>query len=198
MLRLAAARAAAPRTLSRSSAITRTSTALLPALSSHRLPVLSTSSFPTSPSSAVRCFSAAAAATTDAEDSHSDFAPVQKQRPNSSGPTNSVESAKAQIAQDVSSHEVFLYMKGTPSQPRCGFSANVVKILSAYPGVKFGSRDVLEDDLVREAIKQYSDWPTLPQLFVKGEFVGGSDIVSNMFKSGELDKLLGATKKMSQ
>lgn len=67
-----------------------------------------------------------------------------------------LDDAKTQIQRDISEHPVFLYMKGTPSQPQCGFSANVVKILGAYPGVKFGSRNVLEDEYVREAIKQFS------------------------------------------
>jgi monothiol glutaredoxin len=125
-----------------------------------------------------------------AAESHNDFARQSKARV-----STGLEDAKNQITKDIGTHEVFLYMKGSPAQPRCGFSANVVKILNAYPGVKFGSRDVLEDEYVREAIKQFSDWPTLPQLFVKGEFVGGSDIVGNMYKSGELDKLLGASPK---
>jgi len=123
----------------------------------------------------------------DEEDSHSDFKPIRKQHVGASG---SFEAAKSQIQKDISTHDVFLYMKGTPDAPKCGFSANVVRILSAYPNVKYGSRDVLEDEYVREAIKQFSDWPTLPQLFIHGEFVGGSDIVGNMYKSGELDKLL--------
>ena len=105
--------------------------------------------------------------------------------------STSEDDAKRLIENDIKSHHVFVYMKGTPQQPKCGFSANVCRILGAYPGVKFGSRDVLEDEHIRTAIKQFSDWPTLPQLFVKGEFVGGSDIVGNMYKSGELDKILG-------
>ena len=174
--------------------------------------------------------------------SHSDFAPQYKQSVSSS-----LEEAKQAIEKDIATHNVFVYMKGSPDSPKCGFSANVCRILNAYPGVKYGSRDVLEDEFVRQAIKQFSyeqhklqhtppsararslarmhswcrvdwigdppartltdcslvrpllfflvvsDWPTLPQVFVKGEFVGGSDIVGNMYKSGELDKLLGAT-----
>ena len=80
-------------------------------------------------------------------------------------------------------------MKGSPASPKCGFSANVVRILQ-HLGAAFSSRDVLEDPTVREAVKQFSDWPTLPQLYVNGEFVGGSDIITQMFKSGELEKLL--------
>lgn len=104
------------------------------------------------------------------------------------------------IKQDITSHSVFLYMKGTPDSPRCGFSANVVKLLK-HLGAEFSARDVLADDTMREAVKQYSDWPTLPQLYVSGEFVGGSDIVTSLFKSGELEKLLteaGAIKKQAQ
>ena len=80
-------------------------------------------------------------------------------------------------------------MKGNPSAPKCGFSANVVRILQ-HLQCSFSSRDVLEDPAIREAVKAFSDWPTLPQLYVRGEFVGGSDIISQMFKSGELEKLL--------
>jgi monothiol glutaredoxin len=89
----------------------------------------------------------------------------------------SEDDARRLIENDIKSHDVFVYMKGTPAQPRCGFSANVCRILNSYPDVKYGSRDVLEDEQIRQAIKQFSDWPTLPQVFVKGEFVGGSDII---------------------
>jgi len=82
-----------------------------------------------------------------------------------------------------------LYMKGTPDAPRCGFSANVVKILQ-HLNSEFSSVDVLQNDSIRQAIKTFSDWPTLPQLYIKGEFVGGSDIISQLFKSGELKQLL--------
>ena len=85
----------------------------------------------------------------------------------------------------VKSNDVMLFMKGTPVFPQCGFSAATVQILS-YFGVKFQSANVLEDDGIREGIKEYSDWPTIPQLYVKGEFVGGCDIVKEMFESGEL------------
>jgi len=82
-----------------------------------------------------------------------------------------------------------LYMKGTPSQPQCGFSMQVVRILNAV-GVDYASVNVLEFPAIREGIKEYSDWPTIPQLYVKGEFVGGCDIVSSMFTDGELDDYL--------
>lgn len=98
-----------------------------------------------------------------------------------------------QVTQDrideaVKSNDVFLFMKGTPVFPQCGFSAATVQILS-YFGVKFGSFNVLDDMEVRQGIKEYSDWPTIPQLYVKGEFVGGCDIVREMAESGELDQL---------
>jgi len=98
-----------------------------------------------------------------------------------------------QITQDriddaVKSNEIMLFMKGTPVFPQCGFSAATVQILS-YFGVKFQSLNVLEDADVRQGIKEYSDWPTIPQLYVKGEFVGGCDIIREMAESGELDEL---------
>ena len=93
------------------------------------------------------------------------------------------------IQGDISSNDVFLYMKGTPMFPQCGFSARVVQILT-HLGVPFQSSNVLEDMELREGIKQYSQWPTIPQLYVKGEFVGGCDIVTEMFQSGELETLL--------
>lgn len=125
------------------------------------------------------------------QDSHDDFKPKIK---TPSTPQDAFEEAKETIKKDVTSHAVFLYMKGTPDEPRCGFSANVAKILK-HMGVQFGSRDVLADNVIREAIKSYSDWPTLPQLYVNGEFVGGSDIVTQMFRTGELQKLVDSTKK---
>ncbi|CDO58481.1 Uncharacterized monothiol glutaredoxin ycf64-like [Candidatus Phaeomarinobacter ectocarpi] len=85
----------------------------------------------------------------------------------------------------IKSDDVMLFMKGTPVFPQCGFSSTVVQILS-YLGVKFSSMNVLEDDDVREGIKQFSNWPTIPQLYVKGEFVGGCDILREMFEEGEL------------
>ena len=93
------------------------------------------------------------------------------------------------IKQDVSSNPVVLFMKGTPVFPQCGFSAAVVQILT-HMGVKFKGVDVLTDPEIRQGIKEYSSWPTIPQLYVKGEFVGGCDIVREMFESGELKSLL--------
>ena len=92
---------------------------------------------------------------------------------------------QAQIAADVKSNDVLLYMKGTPAFPQCGFSAVTVQILNLI-GVKFKAVNVLEDQDVREGIKAFSNWPTIPQLYVKGEFVGGADIVKEMFEQEEL------------
>jgi monothiol glutaredoxin len=93
----------------------------------------------------------------------------------------------AQIDEQVKSNDVFLYMKGTPDFPMCGFSGRVVQILN-YLGVDFNSANVLEDQELREGIKAYTNWPTIPQLYVKGEFVGGADIVTEMFQAGELQQ----------
>ncbi|MEE8533620.1 MAG: Grx4 family monothiol glutaredoxin [Alphaproteobacteria bacterium] len=93
------------------------------------------------------------------------------------------------IRQDVSSSQVVLYMKGTPIFPQCGFSAAVIQILGDL-GVKFKGIDVLADPRLREGIKAYSEWPTIPQLYVKGEFVGGCDIVREMHETGELEALM--------
>jgi len=93
------------------------------------------------------------------------------------------------IAQAVEQNPVVLFMKGTPDQPRCGFSSVAVQILD-HLGVDFVGVDVLQDDGLREGIKSFSDWPTIPQLYVKGEFVGGCDIMREMFQAGELQTLL--------
>lgn len=95
----------------------------------------------------------------------------------------------ARIQEDVNANPVVLYMKGTPVFPQCGFSAQVVQALSLL-GVKFKSFDVLSDDDLRQGIKEFSHWPTIPQLYVKGEFIGGCDIVREMYQSGELAQLL--------
>ncbi|HEX3499485.1 MAG TPA: Grx4 family monothiol glutaredoxin [Stellaceae bacterium] len=93
------------------------------------------------------------------------------------------------IKQDVTSNPVVLYMKGTPVFPQCGFSAAVVQILSEL-GVKFKGIDVLTDPEIRQGIKEFSSWPTIPQLYVKGEFIGGCDIIREMAETGELKQLL--------
>ena len=92
------------------------------------------------------------------------------------------------IQQEIESSDVVLFMKGSPIFPQCGFSSTVVQVLT-HTGVKFKGIDVLQDPQVREGIKQFSDWPTIPQLYVKGEFVGGCDIVREMFESGELAQM---------
>ena len=97
--------------------------------------------------------------------------------------------AREFIAQTVAQNPVVLFMKGTPDQPRCGFSAVVVQILD-HLDVPFVGVDVLQDDDIRHEIKSFTDWPTIPQLYVKGEFVGGSDIVREMFQTGELKPFL--------
>ena len=93
------------------------------------------------------------------------------------------------IKQDVTSNPVVLYMKGTPVFPQCGFSAAVVQILS-HIGVKFKGIDVLTDPGIRQGIKEFSNWPTIPQLYVKGEFIGGCDIIREMYETGELQQVL--------
>ena len=89
----------------------------------------------------------------------------------------------------IADNGVVLFMKGTPEQPRCGFSSLVVQVLD-HLGVEYVGVDVLQDEALREGIKTYSDWPTIPQLYLKGEFIGGADIVREMFQSGELKTFL--------
>jgi monothiol glutaredoxin len=100
-------------------------------------------------------------------------------------------SAKETIQQTVTTHDVVLFMKGTKTMPQCGFSSRVAGVLN-FMGVEFADVNVLADEDIRQGIKDYSDWPTIPQLYVKGEFVGGCDIVTEMTLSGELDQLLEA------
>jgi len=97
--------------------------------------------------------------------------------------------AHAFIAKTLADNPVVLFMKGVPEQPRCGFSAQVVQILD-HLGVDFVGVDVLQDESLRNGVKSFTDWPTIPQLYVKGEFVGGCDIVREMFQSGELKPFL--------
>jgi len=94
-----------------------------------------------------------------------------------------------QISNEIASQDVVLFMKGTPVFPQCGFSAAVVGVLS-HLGVKFRGVNVLEDDAIREGIKEFTNWPTIPQLYVKGEFIGGCDIIREMYETGELIELL--------
>jgi len=99
-------------------------------------------------------------------------------------------SVKEKIENDIKNNKVFLYMKGNPDFPQCGFSGQVVNMLKEYD-VEYGSFNVLEDDEIREGIKEYAKWPTIPQLYVDGQFVGGCDILTEMYQSGELKKVLG-------
>jgi monothiol glutaredoxin len=103
---------------------------------------------------------------------------------------NTIEDKKAEIQTDITSNKVMLYMKGNKAQPMCGFSSQVVQILT-HLGAEFETKDVLSDETLRQAIKEFSDWPTIPQLYVNGEFIGGCDITTELFHSGELQKLLG-------
>ena len=96
---------------------------------------------------------------------------------------------KQQIEKDIHDNKIMLYMKGTPDSPQCGFSMQVANILKSY-NVPFQAKNVLEDPQLRQGIKDYSDWPTIPQIFINGEFIGGCDILTEMHKNGELKKLL--------
>jgi len=100
-------------------------------------------------------------------------------------------SSQETIKQTISDNEVVLYMKGSADFPQCGFSGRAVQILNAC-GTEFATVDVLSDADIREGVKEFSNWPTIPQLYVKGEFVGGSDIMTEMYESGELKQTLGA------
>ena len=102
---------------------------------------------------------------------------------------NNTDHVSQNIENEIKSNDVMLFMKGTPVFPMCGFSAATVEVLTKV-GVKFGSVNVLDSNEMREGIKIFSNWPTIPQLYVKGEFIGGCDIVKEMFESGELLELL--------
>jgi len=101
---------------------------------------------------------------------------------------NTMSDTKTQISETITANDVVLYMKGTKEMPQCGFSSRVAGVLN-FMGVDFADVNVLSDDAIRQGIKDFSDWPTVPQLYVKGEFVGGCDIVTEMTLSGELDTL---------
>ena len=101
------------------------------------------------------------------------------------------QNLKDQIENDIKSSRVLLFMKGTPAFPQCGFSNQTIQVLRHY-GVDFSSVNVLEDAGIREGIKEYSDWPTIPQVFIGGEFVGGADIVREMYNNGELKEAIDA------
>ncbi|WOL09000.1 monothiol glutaredoxin-S4, mitochondrial-like [Canna indica] len=121
---------------------------------------------------------------TNDPDTHEDFQPTNK----STG-----ISLLDIVEQDVKENSVMIYMKGLPDAPRCGFSALAVKVLQQY-GVPIRARDILGDLKLKESVKAYTNWPTFPQIFIKGEFVGGSDIVLNMHQKGELKELLADIK----
>jgi len=97
------------------------------------------------------------------------------------------------IKQQVTENPIMLYMKGSPDFPQCGFSGKATQILQAV-GADFNSVDVLRDNEIREGIKQFSNWPTIPQLYINGEFIGGSDIMMELYQSGELQKMVDAVK----
>ncbi len=100
------------------------------------------------------------------------------------------------IKKDVESNPVLLFLKGTKANPVCGFSAKVVSILNEI-GIEYETRNVLEDDDLRLGIKEFSSWPTIPQLYIKGEFIGGCDIVTQLYENGDLQELLSAQKLKS-
>tara|TARA_B100000929_G_C15174906_1_gene306553 strand:- start:39 stop:353 length:315 start_codon:yes stop_codon:yes gene_type:complete len=97
---------------------------------------------------------------------------------------------KKNIENKINNDEICLFMKGTPEMPQCGFSVAVVNILKIM-NLKFSSVDVLKDEKIRQGIKEFSDWPTIPQLYIKGKFIGGCDIIKEMYENKELHKLLG-------
>lgn len=99
------------------------------------------------------------------------------------------EQLKERIEKDIKNNKVMLYMKGTPDEPQCGFSAQVISVLKTYD-VPFKTFNILDDDDIRQGIKEYSDWPTVPQLYVNGEFIGGCDILTEMHNDGELKEVL--------
>ena len=102
-------------------------------------------------------------------------------------------SAQDKIKQQVTQNDIILYMKGTPQSPQCGFSGRSIQLLQAC-GAEFASVDVLADPEIRDGIKQYSNWPTIPQLYIKGQFVGGCDIITDLYQKGELQKLVTSAK----
>lgn len=117
------------------------------------------------------------------DDSHDDFKPKRKEV------ADGLKEVHDLIDRQVKENPILLFMKGTPSQPQCGFSLQAVRILNAV-GVDFSSINVLEYPAIREGVKHYSDWPTIPQLYISGEFVGGCDIITTMYKEGELESML--------
>jgi monothiol glutaredoxin len=119
------------------------------------------------------------------DDTHSDFMPQRKPPP-----ADAPADVQERIAQDLAKHPLVVFMKGVPSAPQCGFSNRVVQILNAEGVEDFKSYNVLADPDLREGIKKYSAWPTIPQVYIKGEFQGGSDVMLEMYQSGELSQKL--------
>lgn len=115
-------------------------------------------------------------------DTHEDFRPTNKLE-------DSSLSLKDIVEQDIKDNPVMIYMKGVPELPRCGFSSLAVRVLQEY-GVPISSRNILEDPELKDSVKAYSHWPTFPQIFIKGEFIGGSDIILSMHQNGELKEKL--------
>ncbi|XP_010545782.1 PREDICTED: monothiol glutaredoxin-S15, mitochondrial [Tarenaya hassleriana] len=126
----------------------------------------------------MRCFSSSP----NDPDTHDDFKPTNKV-------TGSAESLKDIVEQDVKENPVMIYMKGVPEFPQCGFSSLAVRVLQQY-NVPISARNILEDPELKNAVKAFSHWPTFPQIFIKSEFIGGSDIILNMHKNGELEEKL--------
>lgn len=122
-----------------------------------------------------------------ADDSHSDFKPQRK-----APPLDVPQGVKERIARDVAAHPLVVFMKGVPAAPQCGFSNRVVQILNAEGVSEFKAFNVLADAELREAIKEFSAWPTIPQVYIQGEFQGGSDVLLEMYQSGELSQKLKA------
>src|SRR5271154_5086910 len=110
-------------------------------------------------------------------------------------PTTNIDIAHADFAETIKTHPVVLFMKGTPAQPQCGFSATVVDVMRHYDNIPIHAIDVLVNPTNRQAIKTYSDWPTVPQLYINGDFVGGCDIVREIHETGELAELIAGVEK---
>jgi monothiol glutaredoxin len=104
--------------------------------------------------------------------------------------SSNIAQEKDRIKADIAAHKVILYMKGSKSMPMCGFSGQVVHLLNGL-NVPYETRNVLENETLRQAIKEFSDWPTIPQLYINGEFIGGCDIITELHQTGELQRLLG-------
>ena len=138
----------------------------------------------------------AAALLSSASGSHPDFAPRVKAPAPAAAPTAAAAADVARVKAVLAAHPVGLFMKGSPAQPQCGFSAQAVRLLHAN-GVAVHGEDVLKDAGLRQLMKDFSQWPTFPQLYVKGEFVGGCDIMTQMQKAGELEALLKDVPKVA-